>query len=58
MAETGEERPGDVRIYLSDCRRLFEHTDWRPRRDARQTLADTLDWIERNERAVRAALIG
>jgi CDP-paratose 2-epimerase len=53
-----EHRPGDVRIYLSDCRRLFELTDWRPRRDARQILADTLTWIGENERAVRAALIG
>jgi nucleoside-diphosphate-sugar epimerase len=47
-----------VRIYLSDCRRLFEHTDWRPRRDARQILADTMDWIAANERAVRRSLVG
>jgi CDP-paratose 2-epimerase len=58
VTETEEERPGDVRLYLSDCRRLFDHSDWRPRRDARRTLADTLDWIEHNERAVRSALIG
>jgi CDP-paratose 2-epimerase len=53
-----EQRPGDVRIYLSDCRRLFERTDWRPRRDARQILADTMDWIAANERAVRRSLVG
>ena len=58
VAETAEERPGDVRIYLSDCGRLFEHTDWRPRRDARHILADTLEWIKQHEGAVRAALIG
>lgn len=50
------DRPGDLRIYLSDCRRLFEHTDWRPRRDARTILADTLAWIRENERAVERAL--
>jgi CDP-paratose 2-epimerase len=55
---SGEQRPGDVRIYLSDCARLFELTEWRPRRDARAILADTLAWIEANERAVRAALLG
>jgi CDP-paratose 2-epimerase len=38
-------RPGDVPVYLSDCSRLFERTDWRPRRSARQTLADLNDWI-------------
>jgi CDP-paratose 2-epimerase len=40
-----EGRPGDVPIYISDCSRLFERTDWRPRRSARQTLADLNDWI-------------
>jgi CDP-paratose 2-epimerase len=54
----GEQRPGDVRVYLSDCSRLFGLTDWRPRRDARAILADTLAWIEANERAVRSALLG
>jgi CDP-paratose 2-epimerase len=54
----GEDRPGDVRIYLSDCERLFALSDWRPRRDARAILADTLDWIAANERAVSDALLG
>ena len=49
-------RPGDVPIYLSDCSRLFAHTDWRPRRDARAILADILAWVEKHEAAVRAAL--
>jgi hypothetical protein len=30
-----EERPVDVRIYLSNCAGLFGRTTWRPRRDAR-----------------------
>ena len=55
---SGEQRPGDVRVYLSDCSRLFELTEWRPRRDARTILVDTLAWIEANERAVGAALLG
>jgi CDP-paratose 2-epimerase len=56
VAAAGTDRPGDLRIYLSDCRALAELTDWRPRRDARTVLADTLDWITANEAAVRAAL--
>ena len=54
---SSEERPGDVRIYLSDCARLFGLTEWRPRRDARTILADTLAWITENERAVRSVLM-
>jgi CDP-paratose 2-epimerase len=50
------DRPGDLRVYLSDCRKLFGLSDWRPRRDARTILADTLEWIRDNERAVERAL--
>ena len=56
VLDSGEARPGDVRIYVSDCRRLFERTDWRPVRSARQVLEDTHQWIVDNEDAVRAAL--
>ncbi len=37
-------RPGDVPVYVSDCSRLFELTDWRPRRSARQVLEDIAAW--------------
>ena len=49
-------RPGDVRIYISDCARLYAHTDWRPRRSARDSLEDILEWVRANETAVKAAL--
>ncbi|HEX8083774.1 MAG TPA: NAD-dependent epimerase/dehydratase family protein [Solirubrobacteraceae bacterium] len=57
VGRAAEDRPGDLRIYLSDCSRLFGLTGWRPRRDARTILADTLDWVTENERAVREALL-
>ena len=51
------ERPGDVPLYISDCAKLFALSDWRPQRDARTVLSDTLAWIDTNEDAVRAALV-
>jgi CDP-paratose 2-epimerase len=51
-----ERRAGDVPVYISDCRRLFSRTSWRPRRSPRQVLEDTLAWIEENERQVLAVL--
>jgi CDP-paratose 2-epimerase len=51
-----EDRPGDVPLYASDCRRLFARTAWRPRRTPRMVLEDTFAWIRENERAVLAAL--
>jgi CDP-paratose 2-epimerase len=51
-----DDRPGDVPVYISDCRRLLEKSDWRPTRDARTILTDIFEWIRAHEDAVRAAL--
>lgn len=51
-----ETRPGDVPIYLSDCRRLFELDEWRPQRSAEQVLADIHRWISGDEERIRMAL--
>jgi CDP-paratose 2-epimerase len=56
LLNSGTARPGDVRIYLSDCARLFGLTEWRPRRSARQVLEDIYRWIVDNEDSVMAAL--
>ncbi|HEV7461053.1 MAG TPA: NAD-dependent epimerase/dehydratase family protein [Solirubrobacteraceae bacterium] len=56
VAASSESRPGDVRIYVSDCARLHRLTDWRPQRGPRRVLEDTVSWIADNERAVGAVL--
>jgi CDP-paratose 2-epimerase len=53
---TTETRPGDLRIYLSDCRRLFGMTDWRPRREPRQVLEDIHAWMRDHEATLLTAL--
>jgi CDP-paratose 2-epimerase len=50
-------RPGDVRVYLSDCQALFVQTNWRPRRTPPEILADIFEWIRENEVEVRSALM-
>jgi CDP-paratose 2-epimerase len=56
VTAAGESRPGDVRIYLSDCAALYEHSSWRPRHTPRDVLADIFTWINENERLVVGAL--
>jgi CDP-paratose 2-epimerase len=51
-----EDRPGDVRIYLSDTARLFSRTDWRPRHSAEDVLSDTAAWLRAHESLVVSAL--
>src|SRR4051812_42569723 len=53
-----QDRPGDVRIYLTDASRLYGLTDWRPRLSAEQTLADIARWVRENEALVVSALTG
>lgn len=50
------ERPGDVAIYVSDCRRLRELTGWRPRRTAREAMVDIHDWISEHADELAEAL--
>jgi CDP-paratose 2-epimerase len=51
-----ETRQGDVPIFIADCTRLFERTDWRPSRDPRRTLADIHEWTTANEAGLADAL--
>jgi CDP-paratose 2-epimerase len=51
-----EDRPGDVRIYVSDCRELFSRTSWRPQRGPREVMAEIVDWVRHNERVLQIAL--
>jgi CDP-paratose 2-epimerase len=51
-----ETRPGDVPIYLSDCSRLSSISSWRPRRSARDVLADLLEWTVEHEDSVGETL--
>jgi CDP-paratose 2-epimerase len=51
-----ETRAGDVPVYISDCTRLFSLDEWRPRRSARQVLADIHDWIAADPERIAAAL--
>src|SRR5688572_6823015 len=39
------QRPGDLRIFVADCARLFERTAWRPRRDVACIVNDTAEWV-------------
>jgi CDP-paratose 2-epimerase len=49
-------RPGDVPVYISDCRSLATLSPWRPRRTARGVLEDINGWICAHERDLINAL--
>ena len=51
-----ETRQGDVPIYLSDCERIFNLDEWRPRRSAETVLRDIHEWIASDQERIAAAL--
>ncbi len=51
-----ETRSGDVPIYISDCAKLFALDEWRPRRSAKQVLADIHRWAVADQERIGQAL--
>jgi CDP-paratose 2-epimerase len=56
ITPVAETRQGDVPIYLSDCARLFELDEWRPKRSAEDVLRDINDWIATDPERIAEAL--
>lgn len=50
-------RAGDVRIFVTDRRKISAVADWRPTRSAAATLAGIYDWLKREENRLRDVLL-
>ena len=51
-----ENRPADIRLYLTDHRRITEATGWQPERDVSAIIEDVCRWIRDHREALRAIL--
>ena len=56
VGPASEDRPGDVPVYISDCRRLMQRFEWSPRHTARDILRDIAEWSAEHEAQIVAAL--
>jgi CDP-paratose 2-epimerase len=48
-----ENRPSDLKLYITDNSRVTDATGWRPRKTAKETLTDIFTWIHDSEDLVR-----
>jgi CDP-paratose 2-epimerase len=55
---TGEERPADLRWYITDHRAVTAVRSWHPRRDARRTIGDIAAWIDGHSAELREVVFG
>ncbi len=48
-----ENRPADLKLYVTDNSRVSGALGWRPRKSAKETLVDIFNWIHESEDLVR-----
>lgn len=58
FAREAQNRPADIRIYITDSRRYSNAVSWRPSRDARATLSSIYDWIRTEESSLGQIFFG
>jgi len=51
-----ENRPGDVKIYITDNTKIFEQTGWKPKKRVKQTLNEIHKWIIKNKEYLKPIL--
>jgi CDP-paratose 2-epimerase len=57
ISKSAQDRSADVRIYITDSSKLSGVSGWRPKRDAKATLADIHDWLQAEESALKAMFV-
>lgn len=58
MASVKENRPADLRIYISDNSKIEQEIGWKPEKTAKDIFADIYTWIKNNEQVLKPLLIG
>ncbi len=46
-------RPGDLKIYITDNKKITENTCWKPEKKPEQILTDIFKWIKENEKFLK-----
>ncbi len=54
---SAEDRPGDLRIYLTDSSRIQALSGWKPAHGPRETLESIVRWIRDHEALVRTVFV-
>jgi len=52
-----ENRPDDIKVYITDNAKVTEETGWQPRVGVEETMKDIFDWIRENEEEIKDVLL-
>jgi CDP-paratose 2-epimerase len=56
MTSDPTDRPGDIKLYVTDNTRVQELTGWSPKRDIDTLLKDSYEWLRQHEDQLRVIL--
>jgi len=56
IASEPQNRPADLRIYVTDNSKIVESTNWKPQRDLETTFSDIFEWLKANETQLKPLL--
>jgi CDP-paratose 2-epimerase len=51
-----ENRPADLKLFLTDCEKIKKLTGWIPKKNAEETIRDIADWINENKESLKSIL--
>ena len=51
-----ENRPADLKLFITDCRKMKNLTGWKPKKNAEQTVSDIAAWINKYRQQLKAIL--
>jgi CDP-paratose 2-epimerase len=57
IGSVGETRPGDLRIYIGDCARLFARCGWRPQRSVETIVRDISAWARQHSASLGSGIL-
>jgi len=51
-----ENRPADLKLFITDCGKIKKLTGWKPKKNAEETIKDIADWINENKESLKSIL--
>lgn len=57
ISRESQDRPGDIRFYITDTTSFSDMLGWKPRKDMRTVVTDIYQWMRSNEELVRPVFV-
>jgi CDP-paratose 2-epimerase len=56
IGSVSADRPGDIRVFVTDTKKVFGATGWKPKRTIETILYEMCNWLIENETSVKSLL--